>query len=101
MSKIFITAPLVLLLLLQPINALLDKFIWSDCGSRQVSFSEVRISPAPIVNPGQVSITLRAKLARSINGSLNTDLNIERTTISGVTIPIKCFKVIRIIIIDS
>ena len=70
------------------INAQYTKMQWSDCGSRQVEFSDIDMSPMPILQPGSATINFRAELKRDIVGSLKTDLKIVRS-VNGIKLPIR------------
>ncbi len=70
------------------LNAEYTKFQWSDCGSRQVSFSDISVFPMPILQPGQATLTFKADLKRDLKGKLKTDLAIVRS-VSGIKLPIR------------
>jgi hypothetical protein len=64
------------------------KLEWTDCGSPQVEFFDISITPMPILQPGQATLNFIANFKRPINGKLKTDLKITRS-VSGLTIPIR------------
>lgn len=70
------------------LNAEYTKFQWTDCGSRQVTFSDIDVTPMPILQPGKATLNFRADLKRDIVGNLKTDLNIVRS-VSGIKLPIR------------
>ena len=64
------------------------KLEWSDCGSREVVFYNIDVTPMPILQPGNAFLNFKAQLKRDIEGDLKTDLSIIRT-VSGVKLPIR------------
>lgn len=65
-----------------------NKLIWIDCGSPQVKFNEMSITPMPILNPGSASFNFNVDFNRATSGPLNTDLNLIRT-VAGLALPIR------------
>lgn len=86
MKSIFLIATIALLPLI--LRAEYTKLEWTDCGSRQVDIYEVAIKPMPIVQPGSLTLTMRANFRRPLTGKLRTELDIKRT-VAGLTIPIR------------
>lgn len=70
------------------LNAEYTKLQWSDCGSRQVTFTDLDVSPMPIRQPGEATLNFRAELKRDVVGSLKTDIKIVRS-VSGIKLPIR------------
>jgi hypothetical protein len=70
------------------LNAEYTKLQWTDCGSKAISFTNIGITPMPIIQPGNGKLYLKATLLRSSNGNLKSDINIVRT-VSGLALPIK------------
>ncbi len=74
--------------LLPLLQAEYTKLQWSDCGSKEVTFYNIDVSPMPIVQPGEARLNFKAQLKRGIQGDLKTDLQIVRT-VSGIKLPIR------------
>ena len=68
----------------------LTKFQWSDCGSVGVTILDIDITPMPIVQPGNISLTFGGNLKRAMSGGLTTSLVITRT-VSGLKLPIRWY----------
>lgn len=66
----------------------LTKFQWSDCGSVAITFLQADVKPMPIIQPGNLSLTVSADLKRDLSGNLGTSLTITRT-VSGLKLPVR------------
>ena len=65
-----------------------NKLEWTDCGSKEVQFYEIDVTPMPIIQPGDAYLTFKADLKRDLQGNLKTDINIIRS-VSGVPLPVR------------
>jgi hypothetical protein len=64
------------------------KFQYSDCGSKEVVWKNMDVTPIPIVQPGNINLLLDFLLKRDLVGALKVSLEIKRT-VSGLTLPIR------------
>jgi len=72
------------------ISAQYTKLVWRDCGSREIDFYDMDITPMPIKQPGMANIRLDAFFKRRLQGRIRAELNIIRT-VSGIPLPVRCY----------
>lgn len=72
------------------LSAEYTKLEWSDCGSKEVEFQDLSLTPMPILQPGEATLNFKANLKRSFNGGLKTELKIVRS-VSGIKLPIRWY----------
>lgn len=51
-------------------QAQFDKLVWIDCGSPQVKMNQLAITPMPILQPGNATLTMDADFLRGTSGPL-------------------------------
>ncbi|UJR33828.1 hypothetical protein I4U23_021252 [Adineta vaga] len=68
------------------------KLDFKDCGSRNVQISRLSITPMPIIQPGEGTVSVSVAATENIKGVIKADLNIIRK-VSGIQLPIKCYIV--------
>lgn len=65
-----------------------NSFDWNDCGSQQLQIQHLDISPAPIVLPGKLAISVVASFGRNINGTIKTKITMNKLLSGGTKIEV-------------
>ena len=84
----FIICIIALLPLLASAQNKYTRLEWNDCGSPQVNFYSLTLTPMPILTPGSATLTYSARHNRELSGKLKTSLNIIRS-VNGLALPIR------------